>query len=233
MDGIIFSAEALVRWKQTDGSYLAPDQFISVAEDTGLIVPLGEWILKEACNKLSHWRRRINPDLRMSINISPRQFKSQGLPGIASAILKQNGLPAHVIDLEITESVLMLQNKENMGILEELAAMGICLSIDDFGTGYSSLSYLQRFPVDTLKIDQSFVRGIHQDKQDMAIVNTILAMANSMELKVIAEGVENQKQMEFLKQNGCHAAQGYYFSRPIPADDFEKLILKTPSSQWN
>ncbi|MFZ2853470.1 MAG: EAL domain-containing protein [Rhodocyclaceae bacterium] len=222
--GKIFSAEALLRWGHPGMDPIGSSEFIPIAEDTGLIVPIGAWALREACTQLMRWRAAGHPALRIAVNLSVRQFHQEGFQELAARILADSGLPAEALDLEITESLLMLQNSENLALMERLAGMGIELSVDDFGTGYSSLAYLQRFPIRTLKIDQSFINGIGQDENDTAIVTAILAMAQSLHLKVVAEGVETLAQETFLKKHGCQAAQGYYYSAPVSAEDFGAML---------
>ncbi len=222
--GEIFAAEALVRWQPADGAMILPGEFIGIAEETGLIVPLGAWVLREACAQLERWHQAGYTGLRVAVNLSPQQFHRPGFAELAARLLEESGLLAESLELEITESVLMARSEENMATLENLANMGVGLAIDDFGTGYSSLSYLQRFPIHSLKIDQSFVAGISSDVNDTAIVTAIIAMAQSLRLNVVAEGVETAEQVAFLKHHGCLAAQGFYFSRGVPAEDFIALL---------
>src|SRR6185503_1927900 len=173
--------------------------FISVAEETGLILPLGEWALREGCEQLQRWRAAGHPELQMAVNLSARQFYQSSFEEVVERVLKQSGLPAAALELEITESLLMLPSPANLVTLGRLAGMGVRLSVDDFGMGYSSLAYLQRFPLHALKIDRSFVSGIGRDPSHTAIVTAIIAMAQSLRLKVVAEGVENLEQVAFLK----------------------------------
>jgi predicted signal transduction protein with EAL and GGDEF domain len=222
--GRIISAEALLRWRQPGMEPISSSEFIPVAEETGLILPIGEWALREACEQLKRWRVGGHPELRIAVNLSVRQFHQTGFQDLAAHILAASGLPAGALDLEITESLLMLKNPENLATLEGLAGMGVELSLDDFGTGYSSLAYLQRFPIHVLKIDQSFVSGIDCDQNDTAIVTAILAMAQSLHIKVIAEGVETVGQESFLKAHGCRMAQGYYYSAPVSAAAFTVML---------
>ncbi|MDB5763132.1 MAG: hypothetical protein JWQ21_2127 [Herminiimonas sp.] len=222
--GEIFGAEALIRWHQPDSGLISPAEFIKIAEETGLIAPLGEWILRQACGQLKCWRDAGYLDLIISVNLSPQQLQRPGFPELAKRILHETGVPASSLEMEITEGVLMLQNPDNLMALHQLTDMGIRLSVDDFGTGYSSLTYLQRFPIRSLKIDQSFVSGIGQDANDTAIVTAIIAMADSLDLKVVAEGVETVEHAAFLKKRGCLLAQGFYFSRALPAEKFFELL---------
>lgn len=229
--GRIYGAEALIRWYQEDNSVIPPDEFIRIAEETGFIVRLGEWVLREACEQLARWRKAGFPDLRIAVNLSPQQILRPGFPAMVAAILEQAELPAAALELEITEGILTTKSQDNIATLEKLAASGVQLAIDDFGTGYSSLSYLQRFPLHALKIDQSFVAGIGRDANDTAIVTAIIAMAQSLRLKVVAEGVETGEQAGFLKARGCLAAQGFYFSAAVTAENFMALLqrpVKTP-----
>jgi diguanylate cyclase (GGDEF)-like protein/PAS domain S-box-containing protein len=226
--GRISAAEALLRWRRRDLGIVAPVEFIKVAEETGLIVPIGEWALRTACRQLRAWRERGYPELRMTVNLSPQQFRRAGFPDTAARILAENDVPAAALDLEITESVLMTQTEDNLAVLEQLAGMGIHMAVDDFGIGYSNLAYLQRFPIHTLKIDRSFVRGIGRDANDAALVSAIIALAQSLRLEVIGEGVESAEQAAFLKAHGCHTAQGYYFGRAVPAETFGELLRGPP-----
>lgn len=222
--GRIVSAEALLRWQQPGNEPIGSSEFISIAEETGLILPIGEWALREACEQLNRWRTAGHPDLRIAVNLSVRQFHQAGLQEMTAHILEASCLPAKALDLEITESLLMLKNPENLSTMEGLANMGVKLSLDDFGTGYSSLAYLQRFPIHGLKIDKSFVEGIGRDENDTGIVTAILAMAQSLHLKVVAEGVENANQETFLRNHGCQTAQGYYYSAPVSAEAFTIML---------
>ena len=222
--GRIFGAEALIRWPQADGSFIGPNEFIRVAEETGLIGPLGEWILRDACAQAASWHALGHRDVSVAVNLSPQQLLRPGFPELAQRVLAETGLPGHALEIEITEGVLMAKSAENITALEALAGMGIGLAIDDFGTGYSSLAYLRRFPVTVLKIDRSFTDGVGVDAGDTAIVTAIIAMANSLQLKVVAEGVETAAQATFLEAHGCELAQGYHFSRAVPPDQFIALL---------
>jgi diguanylate cyclase (GGDEF)-like protein len=229
--GRIFSAEALLRWRRPNGSIIACSEFISIAEETGLILPIGEWVLREACRQLHQWHRFGFEDLVIAVNLSPRQFFQPNFQSVIKGILDETGVRAQALDLEITESVLMQRSEDNVATLNRLSGMGIKLSIDDFGTGYSSLAYLQRFPVDALKIDRSFVSGIGQDSNDTALVTAIISMAHSLRLKVLAEGVETPEQVDFLQAHGCLSAQGFYYSQPVSADEFTELLRRQPVPQ--
>jgi len=218
-DGNIVAAEALVRWQHPKLGMISPARFIPVAEDTGLIVPLGEWVLRQACTQLMQWRKQGIGLRRVVVNLSPRQFHQKNLVQNFSNVLRETGVDPHWLGLEITESMMMENPEVSIGILTELQALGIELSLDDFGTGYSSLGYLKRFPIDKLKIDQSFVRDITTDPDDRAMVAAIIVMAHQLNIRVVAEGVETEAQLDFLNEHGCDEYQGYFFSRPIPADE--------------
>lgn len=220
----IVAAEALVRWMHPQLGLVSPAEFIPIAEKTGLIIPIGEQVLRKACTMMQTWHESGYPDMRISVNLSARQFQQQNLLGAIDAILDQTGLPLCCLELEITESVGMQNAEMTIRTLEALKAKGIRLSIDDFGTGYSSLSYLKKFPIDTLKIDQSFVRDIPADSDYRTLVTLIISMAHTLNLTVVAEGVETEAQLEFLKKHDCDTMQGYLFSRPLPAEEFEKLL---------
>jgi diguanylate cyclase (GGDEF)-like protein/PAS domain S-box-containing protein len=222
--GRIFGAEALIRWPQPGGGFIGPNEFIKVAEETGLIAPLGEWILRESCAEAARWHANGHEGVTVAVNLSPQQLLRPGFPEIAKRVLAETGLPPQSLELEITEGVLMAKTAENASALDSLAAMGIGLAIDDFGTGYSSLAYLQRFPINVLKIDRSFTDGLGSDAGDTAIVTAIIAMAHSLRLHVVAEGVETAEQALFLKSHGCEAAQGYHFSKAVPPDQFMTLL---------
>jgi EAL domain-containing protein (putative c-di-GMP-specific phosphodiesterase class I) len=222
--GRIIGAEALLRWKNPSLGSVSPAKFIPVAEETGLIVPIGEWVLQTACAQARAWRNASQMPIRVSVNLSARQFKQANLLGMVTQVLEETQLDPTLLVLELTETSVMEDVDTTISILQQLKKMGVQISIDDFGTGYSSLNYLKRFPIDVLKIDQSFVQDIITDTNDAAIAKAIIAMAQSLQLKVIAEGVETQEQYEFLRQNGCNAMQGYLFSRPLNAIEFVALL---------
>ena len=226
--GVIFGAEALLRWQHPELGVIAPSEFIPLAEETGLIVPLGEWVLHTACAQNRAWQEAGLPALRMAVNLSSRQFRQGNLADIVLAALEAAHLDSRWLELELTESVLLQDTQTTASILNELSRIGVHLSIDDFGTGYSSLSYLKRFTIDMLKIDQSFVRDITTDPDDTEIVSAIIAMSHSLGIKAIAEGVESDAQLSFLCQKGCDAIQGYCLSRPLPADEFENFLRLAP-----
>jgi len=223
--GAIVGVEALLRWQPPRQEMIFPGDFIPIAEETGLIVPIGEWVLRTACAQHKAWEKAaLFPPIKMSVNLSARQFKQQDIVKMVSRALQETGCGASGLELEITESIVMENPEAAAATLQKLSDMGVCLSIDDFGTGYSSLSYLKRFPIHTLKIDRSFVRDIDSDADDAAIAKAVIALAHSMKLKVIAEGVETVEQLEFLRQQACDQMQGYYLSRPLAALQLETLL---------
>jgi len=222
--GTIFGAEALIRWRHPDLGLVSPAEFIPLAEETGLILPIGEWVLRQACAQARAWQDAGHGPLLIAVNLSGRQFRQQELVQTVEQALASAGLDPRHLELELTESILMRSVEETVDTLRQLKAMGLRVSVDDFGTGYSSLNYLTRFPIDTLKIDQSFVRGITTDPGDAAITAAIIAMARGLKIAVIAEGVETQDQLVYLRQRGCRLMQGYLFSRPVPAEQFELLL---------
>lgn len=230
--GRLAGFEALMRWQHPERGLISPAEFIPVAEDTGLIVPMTIWILREACTQLSRWRWQspINRSLLVSVNLSGKHFTESNLAEQVSQILHETGLEPHCLKLEITESAAMENAEATARILSSLRELGVRLSIDDFGTGYSSLSYLHRFPIDTLKIDRSFVSRMGEDGENSEIVQTILTLAKNLEMDVIAEGVEKSHQIELLRKFGCRYAQGFLFSKPQPAADIEKLMKQ--QSNW-
>ncbi len=221
--GRIVGAEALVRWKHPERGMISPLEFIPIAEESGLIVDVGEWVLATVCAQARRWWEGGLPPLKIAVNISARQIGAR-LPQRVADLLQQHALPADWLELELTESMLMHNTEGVIGIMNDLHAMGIAMSLDDFGTGYSSLSYLKRFPIDTLKIDRSFIIGTPGNADDCAIAGAITSMARQLRLKVIAEGVETPAQLDFLRSIDCDEIQGYLYSRPLPADDFVALV---------
>jgi len=221
--GAIIGAEALLRWRHPERGMIPPGEFIPVAEESGLIVAIGAWVLEEACTQALAWQKAGLPPLKMAVNISARQFTAR-LPHIVSALLSRKGLATDCLELELTESMLMHSSDAVIGMMDELHEMGIKLSLDDFGTGFSSLSYLKRFPIDALKIDYSFIAGIPDDPGDCAIAGAIVSMAKLLGHTVIAEGVENAEQLAFLKSLGCDQIQGYLFSPAVQPDEFAKML---------
>jgi len=216
-NGRITGAEALVRWQHPQRDLLLSAEFISVAEETRLIVAIGEWVLRTACAQAQAWRASGHSQLRVTVNFSAQQFGHPDLVELIRTVLKETDLPASALELEITESVAMKDVELSSEILNELSAHGIHVSIDDFGTGSSSLSRLKRFPINSLKIDQTFVRNLAGDVRDAAITTAMITMGHSLKLKVIAEGVETKEQLAFLRSRRCDEMQGYLFSRPVPA----------------
>jgi len=223
--GLITSCEALLRWHQPEHGNIFPDKFIPLAEDTGLILPIGEWVLLTACREAMRWTKNNDTPPNVSVNMSSRQFQRINVVELVTKILSQTGLPAHRLTLEITESLLVENDQSILDQLHGIRALGIDLSIDDFGTGYSSLSYLRRFPITTLKIDRAFINDLTTDDEAAALVSAILSMAQSLKLKVVAEGVETFEQLEHLRQEKCEHIQGYYFSPPVPVEAF-RLMAK-------
>lgn len=219
--GEVTGMEALIRWQHPTRGMVSPFHFITIAEETGLIVPIGEWVLWEACRQTRRWHDAGQAGLRISVNLSARQFQQPDLRERIDAVLRTTGIDPATLELELTESMLMTDPDAATAMLRQLAALGVKMAIDDFGTGYSSLAYLKRFPVTRLKIDQSFVRDISTDLNDAAIVSAVVAMAGSLKLEVIAEGVETEEQLRYLAAHGCYDIQGYYFSRPKPAEEFK------------
>lgn len=222
--GKVHGVEALLRWQHPTFGMVAPARFIGLAEETGLIVPLGAWVICAACIQVKAWQDAGLGELRVAVNLSARQFTQQGLVDSIAGVLRECGLAPHCLELELTESMIMDDVEHAIGILRDLAGLGVKISVDDFGTGYSSLAYLKRLPIDLLKVDQSFVRDITLDPDDAAIVATIISLAHSLRLQVIAEGVETAEQLAFLRSHGCDAMQGYYFSKPLPAEQVEELL---------
>ncbi|TCV89657.1 putative bifunctional diguanylate cyclase/phosphodiesterase [Sulfurirhabdus autotrophica] len=224
--GKIIGMEALLRWQHPEKGLMAPAQFIPILEETGLIVPVGEWVLRAAATQIKQWQAMEFPRLRVAVNLSALQFRQPGLSQIIATILDEVGLnyASGCLEVELTESLIMKDVEGTIATLKSLHEMGVQISIDDFGTGYSSLSYLKRFPIDTLKIDQSFVRDLSTSPDDASIVTAIIALGHSLKLKVIAEGVETKEQLAFLQASKCDDVQGYLFSKPLPAAEITRLL---------
>jgi EAL domain-containing protein (putative c-di-GMP-specific phosphodiesterase class I) len=213
-----------VRWRHPQRGLILPNDFIPLAEETGIIIPLGQWVLREACRQNKAWQEQGLQPLRVAINISAAQLRHDDLADHVALALRDTGLEAKYLEIEITESVVMQNASAALATLDRLSQMGIHLAVDDFGTGYSSLSYLKRFPLDTLKIDSSFIRDLSSDRNDAVIVRAIVALAHGLNLKVVAEGVENAAQLVFLQSCGGDQYQGYLHSKPLPAAEFERLL---------
>jgi len=222
--GAITGAEALIRWLHLDRGLIPPAQFVPIAEDTGLLLPIGQWVLHEACRQARAWLDAGLRPVPVAVNISAVEFRDKGFLEGVRAILKDTRLEPRYLELELTESVLMQHAESSASVLQALKTMGVQLAVDDFGTGYSSLSYLRRFPIDTLKVDRSFVRQITADADDAIIASAVISMGKSLKLRVVAEGVETREQLAFLQDQRCDEGQGYYFSRPVVAEQFAKLL---------
>jgi diguanylate cyclase (GGDEF)-like protein len=223
--GTITGAEALIRMRQAeDHQLVGPDHFVNIAEDCGLILPMGRWILHEACRQTRAWQREGARMGQIAVNVSAIEFHSKGFIAGVQAVLDETGLDPRCLEIELTENVLMHDSETTTAVLNALKEMGVQLAIDDFGTGYSSLSYLRRFPIDTIKIDQSFVQDIHADTEEAAIVSAIIAMGKSLKLRVVAEGIETKHQLDFLQSLECAEGQGYFFGKPVSAVDFGTLL---------
>ncbi len=220
----VVGAEALVRWVHPERGLLPPGEFIEIAEETGLIVPMGEWILRNALAEAKAWQEQGHGALRLSVNLSARQFKERQLASVIGEAVRQAGMPADRVELEITESLLMYNTEEAVRILQELREQGLGIALDDFGTGYSSLSYLLKFPISTLKIDRVFVKEICLDPRSAAVTRSIVAMAGGLGLSLVAEGVETREQADELKRKGCWLMQGFLFGKPMPADEFRRML---------
>ncbi|WP_249745215.1 EAL domain-containing protein [Mesobacillus boroniphilus] len=224
------SFEALLRWNNSELGFISPAEFIPLAEDTGLIIPIGNWVIDGACRQIKEWTEKTGKPIRIAINISPKQFMQLDLVRIIKSSIEKYNIDPSLLEIEITEGA-MQDTKETIPILKRLKDLGIQISVDDFGTGYSSLSYLKQFPIDVLKIDQSFIRDIKYNGKDAAIITTIIHLGNSLGMEVIAEGVEEQSQVDFLTNADCEKAQGYFFARPLRAQEAEeKFILKRKTS---
>lgn len=227
--GKIIGAEALLRWEHPERGLVSPIKFIPLAEETGLILPIGEWVLKMACQQTRHWQKVGYPHLKIAVNLSGRQFQQLDLRHRLVKIFTETGLRPEYLELELTESMLVENTDVAIRRLQALKALGVEIAIDDFGTGYSSLSYLQQFPFDTLKIDRCFIRNIQDKPSQAAITQAIIEMANTLDLKLVAEGVETDAELSFVVQHHCHKMQGYLFSKPLPAKEFESLLFSGKS----
>ncbi|MBC7950949.1 MAG: EAL domain-containing protein [Rhodospirillaceae bacterium] len=229
----LVGAEALIRWRHPELGIIAPDKFIPVAEETGLIVPIGRWVLETACRQMRIWTDQGLGELRIGVNISGRQFRDDNLPELVAAVINETGIDARLLDLELTESMLMADGEGTLKLLRALAELGVTLSIDDFGTGYSSLAYLKRFPVNTVKIDRAFVRDLDHDEDGRAIAKAIISLAHSLSMKTIAEGVETEIQAAMLAKHGCDEIQGYMIGRPLPVAEFVRFAATYDAAARN
>jgi predicted signal transduction protein with EAL and GGDEF domain len=227
--GVIEDVEALVRWRDGNGKLISPASFIPLAEETGLIVAIGEWVLSAACRQARLWQQ-AGREVRIGVNLSARQFRDRNLLGIVRRCLEESGLPPRLLMLEITESAVMENAEEAEGVLAELKTLGVGLSVDDFGTGYSSLAYLRKFPIDQLKIDGSFVHDVVHHPDSAAIVLGIIGLARNLRLQTVAEGVETAGQRDFLIDAGCDLMQGYLFSRPLPPEELRAMLESAPGT---
>jgi EAL domain-containing protein (putative c-di-GMP-specific phosphodiesterase class I) len=222
--GKVVGAEALLRWEDPEMGVVRPHEFVPIAEETGVILPLGEWALRTACAECKAWEDSGLPPVRMGVNVSTRQLTTQTLVDTVAQILRETGLNSSQLELEITESAIMRDDEATLETLEGLREMGIGLALDDFGTGYSSLSYLRRFPISRVKIDRSFIQEIPENADDMALTSAIIAMAHNLGLTVVAEGVETAAQEDFLRASGCDELQGYHLGRPVTPQEFRRLL---------
>jgi EAL domain-containing protein (putative c-di-GMP-specific phosphodiesterase class I) len=224
VSGRIIGAEALVRWNDPERGLVHPSAFVPLAEESRLIVPIGEWVLRTACRQIHEWQARGLPLERVSVNLSARQLLQNDLVDVVRSALAESGIVGSSLELEITETTAMQNADSTVDVLNELRELGVAISIDDFGTGYSSLNYLKRFPISTVKIDGAFIRDVATSESDAAIVSAVIGIARSLRLQVIAEGVETEEQLSFLRRRRCDAAQGYLFSRPVTAEKFGRVL---------
>lgn len=222
----ILGAEALIRWNHPKLGMILPGDFIPVAEETGLIIDIGRWVLKEACRQNSKWQKQNLKPISLAVNVSPRQFQYPGFYEDVSNAIEQSDLDPDFLELEITEGMLMSDVEKTVNKLNKLIGVGLTMSIDDFGTGYSNMKYLIQFPVSTLKIDRTFIMDVETDSSIASLTHSIIRMARSLDLKIVAEGAENKNQISFLKNHGCKIVQGNYYSKPLPAEEFGELLKK-------
>ena len=222
--GKLVGMEALLRWRKDNKTMVAPGKFITMLEESGLILPVGEWVLNQACRQNQKWIDEGYDPMVVAVNVSARQFRQLDFVEVVYKAIKNSGMDPMLLEIEVTEGVLMEDTQASTTTLDELKMLGGRIAIDDFGTGYSSLSYLQRYPIDTLKIDRGFVSGLENRSEDAAIATTIVALAHNLRLNIVAEGVETEKQMTFLNAIGCHQLQGFLFSQPVAVHEFEKYL---------
>ncbi len=227
-DGVITGVEALIRWDNPELGMVSPASFIPLAEETGLIMQIGEWALREACRANKSWQDQGYNPISVAVNISPKQFRHQDITQLIASVLEETGLEPRYLEMEITETAVMDNVETAASKLNDIQKMGVDISVDDFGTGYTSISYLKQFPIAVLKIDQSFIRGIPHNQNDIAITSAVIALAHSLSMKVVAEGVETAEQLQFLADNNCDVVQGYYLSRPLPE---AKIILQLTKAE--
>jgi EAL domain-containing protein (putative c-di-GMP-specific phosphodiesterase class I) len=223
--GRIITAEALLRWRHPLRGVIGPSSFIPLAEESGLMIPLGEWVIREACRYAAAWELNNGSQIRLAVNLSATQFRHQNLVEVIRSALTAENLDARCLEIELTESAVMTNPEESVGVLKQLRKMGVTVAVDDFGTGYSSLSYLRRFPIDKLKIDRSFVRDLATSRTDESIVRAIISLAHSVGLQVVAEGVETEEQLRCVRALGCDHWQGYYCCEPQPAELFGAMLV--------
>lgn len=227
--GNIIGAEALIRWVHPHRGLIPPDQFIPIAEETGLIVPIGDWALRTACIQAKKWNREYHHPVHLAVNLSVKQFIADNIVANVDRIIRETGLNPNLLELELTESIFLQNNESMVATMNQFRELGVQISIDDFGTGYSSLAYLKNFPIDSLKIDRSFIKNLPEDKKNTAIISAVIALARNLGIKSIAEGIETREQLNFVEMEGCDLAQGYYFSRPLPEDQMNDLL---DHSEW-
>jgi EAL domain-containing protein (putative c-di-GMP-specific phosphodiesterase class I) len=227
IDGTVVGFEALLRWHHPHRGRVPPSTFIPLAEDSGLIVPIGEWVLREACREAATWPK----PLQVAVNLSPVQFQHGDLVGLVRSVLLETGLAPGRLELEITENVLIGDFTSAVAILRRLKLLGVRIAMDDFGTGYSSLSYLQSFPFDRIKIDKTFISNLDHNPQSVAIIRAVIGLGRGLELPVVAEGVETKSQLEFLTREACDEVQGYFVGRPLPIEDYADLVGRPPAER--
>jgi len=226
--GRLLGMEALLRWNHPEKGMIRPDQFISVAEETGLIIPIGKWVVRQACRMSKQLTAAGYGPLHVAINLSPKQFSDPDLVASISQILTEEKLAPNLLELELTEGLLLEATEDTRQLLGQLKGLGLSLAMDDFGTGYSSLSYLKKFPIDIIKIDRSFINDIPTSQDDMEITSAVIAMAHNLKLKVVAEGIETAEQLNFLRRHRCDVGQGYLFDRPIPSARLVDALKRYP-----